>query len=1080
MRKTNSHVSMLLIAILIGSLITWTPTVAASGQSSPNVELQAQSITAVFDSNTESTTVYWSNVVTTDYPLMLQMQESRYLLYRHNVPLNDSVVSNLQPWANVSMCPGTVGSCSGATFQEVYPLPAGTNGTYYYAIVTYFENNDDEDAGNDYEYTINDVTFSPAYVGNYIHNEANISEGLYELTNEITAPFFVQANYIEAIGATDISWVNLNTIVPDTLPEVGPSAYEISVYRHLLAADRATWSTTAADQIAQLNAGDTSYRYTVPADTDLDVFYSVTYIYMGYEDTRFLGTNTLVNSIHEDNVAPGSVQDVAASFVAEPAGGTGNTTITWTDMQSEGGETYYIWRSGSPINDTTSDGVELVGTAGDEEGVYRHEVERGMLGLAYYAVTAADPNGNHNTVVAESAALQLENAVEEDTFTPWIAEPTNVLAEYLGGGQTRVTWTDQIGVEGEQYHVWRSCVQLTSMAFYGLQEGELPTCTELVATVPDSVETVTVSVEDDVDELAYYSVSSLARYSLSSQPYEDLRFQYNWDGPISEDTRSPDLAFLQDAYMTDQAGDKITLLRWVNSMSEVGETYQIWMSETDPFDGDENVMSGDVALDDRWVPILEPVNAPYQNNPDFAITISLEPNLNKETWYAVTMTDQYGNENTQFSMAMNARSVIEDTTPPELVLEVTNEDGEVVDALRAGQYQLRIYSNEPLSEYPILDITTSDYTEDEFGTILSGEFFTERGSTVRAQPLQGSVENAYRYSFEITDDMDTADVHMVIDIRDMSQNTVTIDVMGWAIDSQLPSIEVYAPSSDSLYLYGEQIHVYGAVTDDVGITSVEIKFRYYENNLMRETEWTAVTDLTSYSTDTNTLVFELWEPASTFHDLGKNQRVYIRAIDSSGNEREWNTQFTVDNCVRIYASYETACVGQDVFEPEEEVEAAEESYYEGVYLMVYALGGVNVILLILTMMSVLMSSGDGKKKKGEDDDEDDWMREFMGGGDGEESGSAADIRGDLDSSPERDLNKTEGLADEEDPFAKSEGRDRKRRTKKETTTVEDVDDGDDDDDDEFDDEDDEWDDDSGPKKKPVRKSVKRKSVKRRK
>ena len=37
-----------------------------------------------------------------------------------------------------------------------------------------------------------------------------------------------------------------------------------------------------------------------------------------------------------------------------------------------------------------------------------------------------------------------------------------------------------------------------------------------------------------------------------------------------------------------------------------------------------------------------------------------------------------------------------------------------------------------------------------------------------------------------------------------------------------------------------------------------------------------------------------------------------------------------------------------------------------------------------------------------------------------------------------------------------------------------------DDDDEFDDEDDDWDDDSGPKKKAVRKSIKRKSVKRRK
>ena len=424
---------------------------------------------------------------------------------------------------------------------------------------------------------------------------------------------------------------------------------------------------------------------------------------------------------------------------------------------------------------------------------------------------------------------------------------------------------------------------------------------------------------------------------------------------------------------------------------------------------------------------------------------------------------------------MNARTVVEDTTPPELTIEVRNEEGEIVDALRAGEYQLRIYSNEPLSEYPILDITTSDYAVDEFGTILSGEFFTERGSTVRAQPLQGSVENAYRYSFEITSQMETADIHAVITIRDSSQNQAIVDVLGWSIDSQLPTIEVYAPSQNSLYLYGESIHVYGAVSDDVGVTAVEVKFRYYQNNLMRETEWTAMTDLTSHSTDENTVVFEWWEPAATFHDLGKNQRVFIRVTDSSGNELEWNTQFTVDNCVRTILDYQTACIGLDIFEPEVEEEPVEESYYEGIYLMVYALGGINVVLLILTMMSVLMSSSDGKKKKGEDDDEDDWMREFMGGGsEEEESGGAADIRGDLDSAPVRDLSKTEVLAADEDPFAKSEGRDVKRREKKEA-----VDDSEDDDD--FDDEEDDWDDDSGPKKKTVkRKTTKRKSIKRKK
>ncbi len=1071
MRKTNSRVPMILIALMLGSLMTWVPPVAAAGENSEDAELQAQSITAMFDSTTESTTVFWSNIATTDYPLMLQMQQSRYLVYRGNVPLNESVVANLQPWANVSMCPGLVGSCSEGTFQETYPLPAGTNGTYYYAIVTYFENNNDNDSGNDYSYIINQVTFSPVFVGNYIHNEANLSAGVIELTNEITAPFFVQANYVESLGVTDISWVNLNTIVPDSLPEIGESAYQISVYRHLQVANRETWMGISKEQIAQLVAGDTFYRYSVPAETDIDAYYTVTYFYLGYEDVRFLGTNTLENFIHEDNVAPGAIQDVAASFAAEPAGGTGNTTITWTDIESESGETYHIWRSGLPINDTTSDGVEMIGTASDEDGVYRHEVDRGMLGLAYYAVTASDGNGNHNNVVTESAALQFEDAVEEDTFTPWVAEPTNVFAEYLGGGQTTVTWTDQLGVEGEQYHVWRSSVRLTSLS-------NLELVAELVATVPDSVETVNIEIEDDIDEPTYYCVSSLARYSLSSQPYEDMRFMDNCWGPIDEDTRNPDLAFLQDAYMTDQGGDKITLLRWVNSMSESGETYQIWMCDTDPFEGNTSLMNGDVILDEGWVPVLDPIVALSNNMPDFTRAITLEDNLNKQTWYAVTITDQYGNSNTQFSMSMNARTVIEDTTPPELTIEVRNEAGEIVDALRAGDYQLRIYSNEPLSEYPILDITTSDYAVDEFGTILSGEFFTERGSTVRAQPLQGSVENAYRYSFEITSQMETADIHAVITIRDSSQNQAIVDVLGWSIDSQLPTIEVYAPSQNSLYLYGESIHVYGAVSDDVGVTAVEVKFRYYQNNLMRETEWSAMTDLTSHSTDENTVVFEWWEPAATFYDLGKNQRVFIRVTDSSGNELEWNTQFTVDNCVRTILDYQTACIGQDVFEPEAEEEPVEESYYEGVYLMVYALGGINVVLLILTMMSVLMSSGDGKKKS-EDEDEDDWMREFMGGGSDEGAGEAADIRGDLDNAPVRDLSKTEVLEPDEDPFAKSEGRDIKRREKKDT--VDDSEDDEDDEDDDFDDEEDDWDDDSGPKKKTVkRKTAKRKSIKRKK
>ena len=132
--------------------------------------------------------------------------------------------------------------------------------------------------------------------------------------------------------------------------------------------------------------------------------------------------------------------------------------------------------------------------------------------------------------------------------------------------------------------------------------------------------------------------------------------------------------------------------------------------------------------------------------------------------------------------------------------------------------------------------------------VIGGTAFTEQSSTVRAQPLQGSVENAYRYQFEITDDIETSDIIATVTIRDISQNVATIELEGWAIDSQDPVLEVYAPSQESLYLYGEQIHVYGAVSDDVGIASVEVQFRYYQNGIMKETDWTAMTDLTTPST----------------------------------------------------------------------------------------------------------------------------------------------------------------------------------------------------------------------------------------
>jgi hypothetical protein len=1068
MVQTSSRLPLLMTAILLATLITWTPGVAA--EASPDSNLQAQAINAVFDQTSESTTVYWSNIATTDFTLMTQMQQTRYLLYRHSGPLNASVIAtdSLMPWGNISACGvgQLIGECPGTSFQFDFLLPAGTNGTFYYAITTYDE--------------VNETSW-----GNFIHGEANVTEGVLEFTNSITAPFFVQANYHPVSEETMVSWVNLNTIVPDSLPTQGDSAYTINIYRHGEKATRANWAMLNKVAVqSNLAATTASHVVPIPPNTDQDTFYTVTYDYQGYEDVRFLGTNTMITSIHEDNVAPIAVTGVQANFGAEPAGGTGNTTVTWNDISGEEDETYYIWRAGMPINNTSAPGVELIGEMASGFGFYRHEVARGMLGLAYYAVTASDSNGNHNTSVAASAALSLEDAVEEDTFTPWVAEPTFVFAEYLGYGQSRITWNDQLGVEGETYHVWRSNVRLTSLS-------NLELVAELIATVPDSVETATVPVPLNLDRSSYYCVTSLARYSHSAQPYEDLRFQQNCWGPIDEDTLRPSLAFLQYAEMTDQGGAKITLLQWVNDITEVGETYQLWVHHGDPFGGNESITSGDILLDSGWQPILEPVLALYNNEPDFTRSISLEAGLDQATWYAVTTTDQYGNENTQFSASMNMRMVVEDTSPANIVIEVTNAVGDVVEALRAGQYTISIYADESLAEFPIINLTTIDFEVDEFGTLLTGHAFTEQTSTVRASPIPAQ-ENAYRYEFEILDTLQTSEIRAILIIRDAAQNVGTFDVVGWSIDARLPVIDVYAPGPSSLYLYGDSIHVYGAVTDDVEIASVEIKFRYRERGLLRETEWINMTDLTPHETDSDTMVFEWWEPAATFHDPGNQQRVYIRVFDTSGNEANWETVFTVDHCLRVILDFDTACVSQSDVKPIAPLEAKEESFYEGIYLMVYALGAVNLVLLIVAMMSLIMGSGQGKKKKGEEDDEDDedeWMMEFMGGddsGDDDTAGSPEDVRADMDSQGDDASDRV----DVDDPFAASEGRDRKRRTKKPKSKSEAKETADElaeeeDEDDDFDDEDDDWGDEDGdeeptPKKKAVRrkKKTKRKAIRR--
>ena len=75
------------------------------------------------------------------------------------------------------------------------------------------------------------------------------------------------------------------------------------------------------------------------------------------------------------------------------------------------------------------------------------------------------------------------NPIEENAFYGWVAEPTNVDAVFLGAAP-RITWDDQLGVEGEIYHIWYSTYRVIGAQFVERQTlMYLGTVTMVLATL---------------------------------------------------------------------------------------------------------------------------------------------------------------------------------------------------------------------------------------------------------------------------------------------------------------------------------------------------------------------------------------------------------------------------------------------------------------------------------------------------------------------------------------------------------------------------------------------------------------------
>ena len=170
----------------------------------------------------------------------------------------------------------------------------------------------------------------------------------------------------------------------------------------------------------------------------------------------------MADPLTEDNRPPDQPILLSAEFSSN-TDGTGTTTITWGDVAAETGETYRVYRSDQPFSTILRNDVSLL-VEGILEGInsYQVQVPQGYLGYSYYCVVTMDATGVINTNTTSDACT---NGIEENAFYGWVAEPTNVHAEFIGDRTTRVSWTDQLGIEGEIYHIWYTTYRVIAGQF---------------------------------------------------------------------------------------------------------------------------------------------------------------------------------------------------------------------------------------------------------------------------------------------------------------------------------------------------------------------------------------------------------------------------------------------------------------------------------------------------------------------------------------------------------------------------------------------------------------------------------------
>jgi hypothetical protein len=1040
--------------------------VSAEDIGSP-ASLQAQDINAIFDPISETTSITWRNVDSEGTELN-GLFDSTYNVYRSNEPIDAVNILNLTAFASVSACSPVESmnnpfNCRGLNgthpgHSVSYLVSPGFNGSTYYAITTANE------TGNE-TYELDS-------------NASNLFDPVLEITTPVRTPYNLAATFDSSQSKTTLQWVNYNDIFP-ILPETGPNAYQIHLWRTEYQVLRSNGQVLLGQEtpVLTLPAGTSSVILDIPENTDRDVYYSITYLLpnwiaagIDYEDVRFLSNNAMSISTLEDNKPPSQVDSIFAAFTAEPETGGGVTEITWADVNGEEGESYQIYMAGVPFSTILNSDVQLIATITEGVGAFDYDVPVGRMGQAYYCIVTVDIYGVSDTNTTQNSC---EGPIFENAFSNWIAEPTNVYAEFIGDKTTRVTWDDQLGVEGERYHIWRSNYLVSGTQFNGVIGSTSDNyAVNWLGTVTDGIGIFDVTIENDIiPDNSHYFVTSEALYGHINGTYHYTELVQNYYGPISEDTRSPNPSRIKAAYAVGSI-NQITL-EWFNEV-EINESYTIWRHMGEPFGEDRDELSN--SDDEGWELVMDDIYAGASSQTSFIRQIPIADSISRDVWYAITIADQYNNENTEIFSGIggNAYQVTEDTMPPQAIMTIMDEEGEVFlsPSLVEGSYTILLQLNEYLKSQPYINITTT----------------TGGDITVGESPMSMMVENfnnpdlgpVYSFDFEITAQTNAGPMIITVTMTDTSENKAIIKWTDRAVDAQFPEVTIYSPSSSndgSKYLYGNKINILAGAQDDVKIVSFQYKLVYHYGGVSGNalsTPWSDADGITDLNGDNTSLTMDLDLTSGSFSP--GLHAVSVRAIDSAGNEVTKTVQFIVDYC-RNTLNGTTYCSYEEQLAPPLEPLVIEPGFTDPPYVIVWAIAGLTILSWIVALMVISTGmSGPKKKKKGDDEGEDeDWMSEFIGTSSELNMAEITDVSAPKEEGqkPIPIIPKTQEVEEEEDPFAVNKTQ---RKTRPNKGDDDDDDDDDIDIDDFFDDDDD---DDDEPKLKSKR-SVGRRSVQPRK